>query len=202
MPNYRRNEDKWPQGEGMNYNMIHSVEDISDESGEVTEPVTLAEMKDYLRLAGFDESGEFTFDDSLIESMITGARERMEIYTDCSLVQKRISAVITNLCGNISLPAGPVTGTVTAVDSEGEDIVQTDIKLIGTKFPDLKEPLQAEMTLTYDAGYASLPKGLKNAIMAEVAYRYENRGDEKEGTGVCKDAMILASPYKRGSAFG
>lgn len=272
----------------MNYNLIHSVEDISDESGEVTEPVTLAEAKNYLRLNGlgvegtsvvmkeplyltipssnFVQSGllqgdtvviqsvereglgysevegtpgnrqfshdpvlgritfeldgvgleikitygilnvseaptDFDFDDELLSMMIAGSRERLEIYTGCSLIPKRIQAVITNLCGMTSLPAGPVTGDVTATDSEGEEILTDDIKLIGTKFPDLKEPLQSEMNLTYNAGYSTLPKGLKNAILAEIAYRYEHRGDESPDAGVCKAAMVLANPYKRASAY-
>lgn len=199
---YTRNEDRWPVRDGMNYNLIHSVTDISDESGVIIEPVTLAEMKDYLRLSGFDESGDFSFDDLLIETMITGARERLEIYTGCSLIPKTIEVVVTNLAGNISLPAGPVTGVITAVDSEGTEIVAGDIKLIGTKFPDLKSPCNSEMVLTYNAGYETIPKGLKNAIMAEVAYRYENRGDESPDSGICKSAMILAEPYNRGNSFG
>lgn len=272
----------------MNYNEIHSVEDISDESGEVTEPVTLTEAKNYLRLNGlgvaganisvkeplyltiatsnfvqsgllqgddvriisvereglgynevdgtpgnrqfdhdpdlgritFEQDGagleikvvfglsneseaptNFDFDDDLIQMLITGARERLEIFTGCSLIPKRIQAVITNLCGMTSLPAGPVTGDVTATDSEGTEIVAGDIKLVGSKFPDLKLPMQCEMTLTYNAGYSTLPKGLKNAILAEVAYRYENRGDESPDAGICKAAIVLANPYKRASAF-
>lgn len=137
-----------------------------------------------------------------MEALITAARERTEIYTDCSLIPKRISAVVTNWCGNITLPAAPVTGDVTGVDMDGNAIIQTDIKLIGTKFPDLKSPCMAEMVLTYDAGYSVVPKGIKAAIMAEVAYRYEHRGDESPDDGICKAAVVLANPYKIGSAFG
>jgi hypothetical protein len=265
------------------------VEDISDESGEPTEPVTLAEMKSYLRLEGgpingaglslqepipktlvsgkivqdpllqaegvvitsvvreglgysqttgtpgsrqfvfnaalgtitfaedgdnvavditygisgeSDNTGDFDFDDTLIEAMITAARQRLEIYTGCSLIPKTIETVVTNLCGMVSLPAGPVTGDVSGVDSEGVEIVADSIKLVGSKFPDLKEPLLEHMVLTYEAGYATLPKGLKQAIMAEVAYRYEHRGDETEDEGMCKTAVSLANPFKRGNAFG
>jgi hypothetical protein len=200
--NYRRNEDRWPERGGMNYNLIHSVEDISDESGDHTEPVTLAEMKDYLRLAGFDESGDFSFDNLLIQTMITGSRQSLEVFTGCSLIPKRIRSVVTNLCGGVTLAAGPVTGPVTAVDSEGVEIVSDDIKLIGEKFPDLKEPLQEHMVLEYDAGYPVVPKPIKMAIMAEVAFRYENRGEEAIDNGVCKAASVLAGPYKKGSVFG
>lgn len=197
--NYRRNEDRWPERSGISYNLIHSIE-VLDESGEVTEPVTLSEMKDYLRVQGFDESGDYSFDDILIQSMITAARERTEVYTGCSLIPKTLTVYLTNLCGCISLP-GPVTGAITATDSEGEEIVADDIKTFGDKFPELISPQQEKMKLVYDAGYTTVPKGLKLAIMNEVGYRYENRGDE-EMDGLCKAAQVLANPYKRASPFG
>lgn len=202
--NYRRNEDRWPDRQGVSYNLIHSVEDTSDESGLVTEPVSRSEMKDYLRLQGFDESGDFSFDDTLIDLMITGARQRVEVYTGCSLIPKRIKAVVTNLCGGVTLPWGPITGDITAVDSEGEEIVADDIKIIGIQFPDLDEPMQEKMVLTYNAGFPVLPnslKGLKLAIMAEVAYRYEHRGDESPDSGICKAAQAITNPFKKASPF-
>lgn len=180
----------------MDYNLIHSIENISDESGSVTEPVTLSEMKDYMRLTGIDESGSFDFDDTLIDELISSARQRLEAYTGCILVPKTIDVYLTNLSGNISLP-GPVTGDITALDCDGVDI-SDDVKLTGSKFPDLREPLLENMKLSYNAGYEVLPKGLKNAIMAEVLYRYENRGDEGS---VCKSAMILANPYVKQSSW-
>lgn len=189
----------------MNYNLIHSVEDISDESGLVTEPVSRTEMKDYLRLQGFDESGDYTFDDTLIDLMITGARQRIEIYTGCSLIPKRVRTVVTNLCGNLPLPWGPITGEITVNDSEGEEISTDDVKIIGIQFPDLDEPRQEKMVLYYNAGFPVLPnkmKALKLAIMAEVAYRFEHRGDESPDGGVCKAAQVIANPFKRDSPFG
>lgn len=53
--NNRTNEDRL-QPTQINYNQIHNVEDISG-SGGITEPVTLQEMKDYLRLEGFADDG-------------------------------------------------------------------------------------------------------------------------------------------------
>lgn len=201
---YARNEDRRRPWVGVYYNLIHSVEDISDESGLVTEPVSRSEMKDYLRLQGFDESGDFSFDDNLIDLMIQGARQRIEIYTGCSLIPKRIKTVVTNLCGGVTLPCGPVTGDITAADWDDEEISSDDIKLIGTKFPDLDQPRQEKMVLQYNAGYPTLPnflKGLKLAIMAEVAYRFEHRGDESPDDGICKAAQSIANPFKQASPF-
>lgn len=50
---YTRNEDKLCPAEPCNYNHIWLVEEISEESGPVQHPVTLEEVKTYLRLEGF-----------------------------------------------------------------------------------------------------------------------------------------------------
>src|SRR5689334_12193953 len=50
--NYRRNEDKWVGNDTINFNLAYQPEDISG-SGVVTEPVTVSEMKNYLRLQGY-----------------------------------------------------------------------------------------------------------------------------------------------------
>ena len=191
----------------MDFNLAYDGENISEDSGPVTEPVTLQEMKDYLRLEGFQDdddspADEFDFDDTLIETMIQGAREWVEGKTGCSLVWKRMQVPITNLSGGISLPYGPVIGTVTAVNSCGVEITSDNIRLVGTKFPVLKLPRQADMVLTYDVGYNILtcPGGLKDAIKAHVAACYENRGDE--GKADLSLASKLCGPYVKSGMFG
>lgn len=190
----------------MNFNLVHSVEDISEDSGPAAEPVTLQEVKDYLRLEGFsadDDSpaDEFDFDDTLIERIIVAGRQWCEAKTGCSLVTKLINAYVTNLSGRLSVPAGPVTGTITAVNSDGDAIDSESIKVVGTKFPELVLPKQADMTLTYEAGYTptTIPKGLKMAILAYCAAVYENRGDEDQAD--LKQARQLCGPYIKYSAW-
>ena len=71
-----------------NQNLIYDIKDITTESGLPEEPVTLQEMKDYLRLEGFVDEEEstteslsdFTFDDTLINTMISAARQKIEKY--------------------------------------------------------------------------------------------------------------------------
>src|SRR5689334_20971307 len=50
--NYRKNEDRLVGNDIINFNLAYQPEDISG-SGVVTEPVTVSEMKNYLRLQGF-----------------------------------------------------------------------------------------------------------------------------------------------------
>lgn len=55
--------------------------------------------------------------------------------------------------------------------------------------------------ITYATGYNPVPDALKLAILNEIAYRYENRGEQQELKlgigGICEAARILALPYQR-----
>jgi hypothetical protein len=59
----------------------------------------------------------------------------------------------------------------------------------------LKSPQYGNLVMLYDAGYITLPKRLKDAMLKEIAYRYENRGDVNVD-GISKEATMLASTYK------
>jgi len=68
----------------MLYNLLIDWEDQTEESG-ITEPLTVQEVKNYLRLEGFIDNSEsissdFDDDDVIIETLIRSARERMEEY--------------------------------------------------------------------------------------------------------------------------
>jgi hypothetical protein len=55
--------------------------------------------------------------------------------------------------------------------------------------------------MKYESGYPILPKGLKDAMYKEIAYRYINRGDENK-EGLSKEAMVLAAKYKTSNWVG
>jgi uncharacterized phiE125 gp8 family phage protein len=166
----------------QNVNFIKDTIDISDESGSVTEPVTLTEMKSYLRLVGFVDDNDstsvddFTDDDDMITEMITEAREFLEEELGISIVDHTWKAVgVTNVAGNVQLQYGPVKEISSILDEDG-DTVETDlIELIGDF---LDEPNYCDMTVTYTAGMDTVPKSLKSEIKRIVAYYYTHRGDE------------------------
>src|SRR5688572_6496764 len=186
----------------MNFNHIYSETDVSDESGEITEPVTLQEMKDYLRLEGYvdvdestsDELSEFDFDDDLIEEIITASREKFESLTNTYIIPTTIEIVFTNGCGMIELP-GPFTEVTELLDSEGTEITSENYKLIGNKWKYLAWPCFCDMTATLEVGYPVLPKNIKINLMRLVAYMYENRGDDQS---IAKFASQIAGKYIRG----
>src|SRR5689334_3438146 len=103
------------------YNLVHTIKDITEVSGDPTEPVTVEEVKSYMRLEGFQdvdesEATEFTEDDNLIEELIISARKRLEKLYGISLVPKTFRATLTNLAGDIEIPNGPVVSITSLTD--------------------------------------------------------------------------------------
>jgi uncharacterized phiE125 gp8 family phage protein len=171
----------------------------------IDDVVTVTEMKNYLRLEGFIDqsesiSSEFNDDDNIIEELIVSARERLEEYTGLSFVPKTIEIEFTNLAGGFEIPFGPVTTILYLRDSEGDSISTDDFE-VSLNGRILKDPKWQNMTMQYECGYSVLPKGLKEAVMKEVAYRYINRGDENVD-GLSREAMVLASKYKTANWIG
>ena len=188
----------------MLYNLLIDWEDQTNESG-ITEPVTVEEVKNYLRLEGFIDnsesiSSEFNDDDLLIAILIRSARERLEEYTGLSLIPKTWEIEFTNLAGNFEIPFGPVNQINTVLDDEGDSISTEDFD-ISNSGRIFKTPLYENMVMNYDAGYTTIPKGLKDAMLKEIAYRYINRGDENVD-GMSREAMVLASKYKTDNWIG
>lgn len=181
----------------MLYNLLIDWEDQTIESG-IVEPLTVAEVKNYLRLEGFIDdqdslSTDFDDDNTLIADLITSARVRLEEYTGLSFVPKDWKIEFTNGAGNFAIPFGPVISINEIKDSEGNTINSYSHSF--TKAI-LYEPMYEGMTMEYAAGYTTLPKGLKEAMYKEVAYRYINRGDIN-AEGLSKEAENLASIYKQ-----
>lgn len=183
----------------MYYNLLIDWEDQTSESG-IIEPLTVQEVKDYLRLEGFIDNQEslatdFDDDNTLIAELITSARLRLEEYTGLSFIQKTWEIEFTNESGNFEIPFGPVNSINYLKDSSGNTITASEYELSISKRV-LKYPTWNEMVLNYEAGYVNLPSALKDAMLKEVAYRYMNRGDINVD-GMSREAMVLASSYKQ-----
>jgi uncharacterized phiE125 gp8 family phage protein len=144
----------------------------------VTEPVTLAEAKLYCRVTTSTE-------DALIESIITQARESIELATNLSLIPRQVEVWFNNEAGNFDLPFGPVTYFLSLYDNNEDEIPSNDYKLIGGAYPKVKFPTQNDMKATYNAGFDCIPKDLKIAILDQVSYDYENRGLDAN-SGICE----------------
>lgn len=157
---------------------------VTDDSGPVTEPVTLAEVKDYaLRLTG-------TYDDTKLTELITEARMWIEKYTGLYIIQREITVALLNQAGCIELP-GPIIGSVALTDKDDVAIGTDDYTIIGSE---IETEFCDRINATYNVGYTSAPKWVKNAVYAYIAWRYDNRGDE--GGGSPEAAAAICRPYK------
>jgi hypothetical protein len=159
-------------GGGLAYNAALSAE-FSDES--TTEPVTLQEAKNWCRV-------DINDDDAIITALITAARIVCENYANLSFIERTVTAKIHNGLGNITLPFGPVVGDITSIT----DIYDTPL----TDYT-LQTPYGTDLTVVYDAGYATLPENFKTAILCQIAWMYENRGDAGIAVGLSELSKLL-----------
>lgn len=180
----------------MKYNDVIEVQVVTDVA---TEPVTLAEAKQHLNLQ-FDTSGSYEFDDddTKLTALITQCREELEQYTGLSFAQKTLKAILRNECGDIEIPAGPVTTLTSIKDVDGVTLTDTTVR--GNQFKWIEYPKSCYLEVNYVAGYSTLPAGLKRALLEEIAFRYNNAGDQDQAKDTfCKSALELSSRYKRTS---
>ena len=161
----------------------------------LVEPVTLQQAKDYLRVSSNSE-------DNLISELITSARERIEKYTGLSLGEKTLMAYWRYFHVPMEIPYGPITGINSVVNDNDVDIEYT---ARGLQYKVLEAVSTQGLTISYEAGFAVVPKGLKLAILKQVATDYENRenyviGDQNYE--LSNDARKQAMPYCRNTMFG
>lgn len=182
---YTRNEDKLCYPGGRAFNRLISIE-ISD-ADDAEEPVTLYAVKQHLRVT-FDD------DDSYIFMLIKACRSAVEKYTGLSIVKKNIISYIDNSEGNFELPYGPIIGTPVIVDSNAETV---DATYYGAAHKMIASPYSSELRVTYTAGFDKVPDDLKLAIMHEIAYQYEHRGDESDREGLSPIAKGYAKMHRR-----
>ena len=164
-----------------NQNLIYDIKDITE--GAITEPVTLGEMKDYLRLEGFVDTDEstteslwdFDFDDTLLTNMIKAARDKAEKFTGCSFVSHTWKVLFTNGAGDFEYPYGPVTEFTSLAYKDLTAVGSDAIENYGYDFMMLDYPRSEKLTAIYEAGYEDCPEEVRLAIKQMVAFWYENR---------------------------
>jgi uncharacterized phiE125 gp8 family phage protein len=191
----------------MLYNDIIDIQIVTDVASMSDEPVTLEEVKRHLNLQ-FDTSGSYQFDDddTKLEDVIKQSRELLEQYTGVSMAVKTYRAVLRNECGGQSIPFGPVTSVTTVVDVDGNTLVANQgYKLTGSLY-EFQWPLSCYIDVTYVAGYtpATIPGGLKRALLEQIAWNYVNAGDQQQqfangSIAICESAIAKAAPYSRRS---
>lgn len=169
------------------YNLI--LDSTTVEVSYVNGPVTVAEAKAFCRAENSTSA-----QDSLFALWIRAARAKIEAYTGLSLIPRNIVVELKNPQGNMELPFGPVTSTPVFVDAQG---VTQAITTQGLDFPYVPQPFDYSK-VTYTAGYAEgeCPDELKIAILMQVCYYWENRGDQM-GNAYAPGVIAICQKYKR-----
>ncbi len=162
-----------------------------------SEPVTIAEAKQHLRVDGTDE-------DTYINMLIKVSRQMCESYSGLSfLTQQREIKLDRFPCGNIYLPYGPVQSVDDFVYFDGDDVSQ--VMVVNDNYTlDLSyQPARIQrveswptvyskmssVVISYTAGYANddhdpLPEVIKSAILLQLGTLYENRQNDIVGATV------------------
>jgi uncharacterized phiE125 gp8 family phage protein len=168
------------------------------------EPVTLAEAKLWLR----EDEG---FDDALINSLITAAREWFEVALDRILKTATWVLKLGGFYSPIELPYPPLQSVVSVAYLDGDGVSQT----LGTGVYDVVTstvPAQIQLadgqdwpatdthpeavTITFRTGYdGDVPEMVKCGIKMLVAYWYGYRGDEEKlpPPPPAIDAIVISS---------
>lgn len=177
----------------------------------IVEPVTLAEMRGYLRLDPDDGGAE----NALVESLIASARAQVELAVRRILVPGRYRLMLTAWPrdGRLPLPLSPVVAVARAglVDGAGlvidlapglvrvgADPIEAPGLIIDPAVPALNE---RAALIEVDAGHGGagppIPPGLVQAIRLLVAHAFEHRGDGP-GDGSPPPAIAaLIDPLRR-----
>lgn len=167
---------------GLSYNQLIDV----DRALVLNEPVNLIEVKVFAAI-----NLDYVFEDDLIESLITTAREMCETYVGLNFVKRQVEVVLNNGNGGAFLPYGPVDKLTVAVTDINE-ITVTDFELRGKNQVQILEPCYERMTVSYLGGYSTLPGVFKTAILEAVRFIYDNRGTDNIGD----NAKLLLKPYR------
>ena len=151
------------------------------------EPVTLTEAKAWLRVSTTD-------DDTLINALITAARQFGEkycnrIFTERTIVGEFGGVDVSNFetYKFIQVRRAPLIAiSALEIYTEGAYAASTDYLLKNINgFPRILFPngIEADETVVYPIkvtgtfGYQTVPEDLKQAVLSHIAFWYENRGD-------------------------
>lgn len=168
---------------------------------DITEPITLSEAKEYLRI-NYDSEEH----DAMIESLVSSARTRIEDYCRRSIVaQSRLARVFSIPQGGFVLLPFPEILSVESVKRRqadgsfyefdvGKDLVVETGEMGGFRFSNRETggDLFVEYRAGYDADLEDIPAPLKHAILILTYHYYDNPGG---AAPMPDDVKNLIEPY-------
>lgn len=170
--------------------------DIQITTDLASEPVTLNEAKEYLKV-------DYADDNDLITTLIKSARKTIERYTGRSLGAKTIKVYYATVAEVFTLPYGPVNAVteVKKVADNGDETVLTvneGYYLRGVSDKQMSIPNYAgnSFYITYTT-QAGCPEDLKIALLKQVSTDYDNRDNYIPGSfALDKDVKRMIATYR------
>lgn len=168
-----------------------------------SEPLSLTEVKTWLKISGSDE-------DDLLSSLIAAAREAGEKYCGVGFGSQTVTEKFPDLdqCG-MALSVSPViaVSSISYKDTAGDtQTLSTSYYGVDTqRKPGMIYPIPYKLfpltydtpdavTVTYTAGYTTIPDAVKTAMLLMIADWYDNRTD---GVRTMPTAsQLLLNPYR------
>lgn len=159
------------------------------------EPIDLATAKAWLKV-------DFSTDDTLITALISVARDQVEQYTGCTLGNRTVYTIVQmDGIKGFELPFGPVQ-SITSVEQVGilggDATVITSYTEIGGAgdFVNINTGRCGQFIIEYSVGWDTLPAALRDAVLFQLTYLYEHRGDE-DIEGFSSTAKLACKGYRR-----
>jgi uncharacterized phiE125 gp8 family phage protein len=170
----------------------------------VTEPITLAEAKEYARIDGSTE-------DTLITSLIKVARLHCETYMGKAIIRKTVTIDSFSFPYQWQIPYGPLVSAsdITKVVTIDQNNVETALNYqvnIGS-FPKIaitSGDQSFKFKMIYVAGFTTVPEDIKLAVKMMVNTLYERREDFSDLQAIPSPLGVkaLLMPYKTYNWFG
>lgn len=173
----------------------------------ITDPVTLDEAKQHLRITHSDE-------DAYIASLLIAAYQVAQDFCQCIIPLQTFEGKIDRFPCEIRLPRDPVvsvesikyfdtSGVETTLDPSAYHLSKSPLKstikpAYNTSWPDTQSGFD-KVTIAFTAGYAEPPENMKAAIKLIIGELYMNREQSIVGTIVARvplSAEYLLSPFK------
>ena len=142
-----------------------------------SEPVTLQQAKDFIRVTSED-------DDAIITDLITVARQKIERFTGLTLTDADITLTAT-LDGKFKLPYGPLDEIDTVKFLEGQETDGTNDweTLDADEYQIVAGHFIPKYKGTYEITYSvtgNTDKSLLYDLKRVLLWLYENRGDDSD----------------------
>lgn len=166
-----------------------------------SEPITLAQAKNYLRV-------DFDDDNDLITALIISARLRLEKYAGIAISPRTLQAV-AYVDEFIELPYAPLNNITLVEYWDGSGWVAMglgDYYILGTTYKKIYMVAnnRMEYRFTYTCGYTSIPQPMITALYKLIADLYDYREssvEDSQPNSNITSAYELIKPYKRISIF-